>query len=65
VSKRGLGLLKSKSRYGEPVQERKLTFAEVRRRGGFAAASLATNSIAFVLEWLRIGSDVRCGCFLP
>jgi N-formylglutamate amidohydrolase len=32
VSKRGLGLLKSKSRYGEPVQERKLTFAEVEDR---------------------------------
>jgi len=32
VSKRGLGLLKSKSRYGEPVQERKLTYAEVEDR---------------------------------
>ncbi|MBN8941891.1 MAG: N-formylglutamate amidohydrolase [Rhizobiales bacterium] len=32
VSKRGLGLLKSKSRYGEPVQERKFTFAEVEER---------------------------------
>lgn len=32
VSKRGLGLLKSKSRYGEPVQERKLTYAEVEER---------------------------------
>ena len=32
VSKRGLGLLKSKSRYGEPVQERKLTVAEVMER---------------------------------
>lgn len=32
VSKRGLGLLKSKSRYGEPVQEKKLTFAEVEDR---------------------------------
>ena len=32
VSKRGLGLLKSKSRYGEPVQEKKLTYAEVEYR---------------------------------
>ncbi len=32
VSKRGLGLLKSKSRYGEPVQERKLTFEDVEER---------------------------------
>lgn len=32
VSKRGLGLLKSKSRYGEPVQERKLTYEEVEDR---------------------------------
>jgi N-formylglutamate deformylase len=32
VSKRGLGLIKSKSRYGEPVQERKLTYLEVENR---------------------------------
>jgi N-formylglutamate amidohydrolase len=32
VSKRGLGLLKSRSRYGEPVHERKLTVAEVMER---------------------------------
>lgn len=32
ASKRGLGLLKSKSRYGEPMQERKLTVAEVMER---------------------------------
>ncbi|MCC6209905.1 MAG: N-formylglutamate amidohydrolase [Burkholderiales bacterium] len=32
VSLRGLGLLKSKSRYGEPVHERKLTVAEVMER---------------------------------
>lgn len=32
VSKRGLGLLKSKSRYGEPVHEKKLTVAEVMAR---------------------------------
>jgi len=32
VSKRGLGLLKSKSRYGEPVHERKLMVAEVMER---------------------------------
>ena len=32
VSKRGLGLIKSKSRYGEPVQERKLTYEEVEDR---------------------------------
>ncbi|WP_298727600.1 N-formylglutamate amidohydrolase [uncultured Ferrovibrio sp.] len=32
VSKRGLGLLKSKSRYGEPVHERKLTVEEVMER---------------------------------
>ncbi len=32
ISKRGLGLLKAKSRYGEPVQERKLSFAEVEDR---------------------------------
>lgn len=32
VSKRGLGLLKSKSRYGEPVQEKRFTFAEVDER---------------------------------
>lgn len=32
VSMRGLGLLKSKSRYGEPMQERKLTVAEVVER---------------------------------
>ena len=32
VSKRGLGLLKSKSRYGEPVHERKLAVAEVMER---------------------------------
>ena len=32
VSRRGLGLLKSKSRYGEPVHERKLTVAEVMER---------------------------------
>lgn len=32
VSKRGLGLIKGKSRYGEPVQERKLTFDEIEDR---------------------------------
>jgi N-formylglutamate deformylase len=32
VAKSGLGLLKSKSRYGEPLQERKLTVAEVQQR---------------------------------
>jgi N-formylglutamate amidohydrolase len=32
VSKRGLGLLKSVSRYGAPLQERKLTYADVERR---------------------------------
>jgi N-formylglutamate deformylase len=32
VSKQGLGLLKLKSRYGEPVHERKLTVAEVMER---------------------------------
>jgi N-formylglutamate deformylase len=32
ASKRGLGLLKSKTRYGEPVQERKLTPTEVTLR---------------------------------
>lgn len=32
ISLRGLGLLKSKSRYGEPVHERKLTVAEVMQR---------------------------------
>lgn len=32
ASKRGLGLLKAKSRYGEPLQERKLTVAEVVER---------------------------------
>jgi len=32
VAKSGLGLLKSKSRYGEPLQERKLTVAEVQAR---------------------------------
>jgi N-formylglutamate amidohydrolase len=32
VSLRGLGLLKAKSRYGEPMQERKLTVAEVMER---------------------------------
>ncbi len=32
VSKRGLGLLKSLSRYGEPVHERKLAVAEVMER---------------------------------
>ncbi|MCC7047771.1 MAG: N-formylglutamate amidohydrolase [Alphaproteobacteria bacterium] len=32
MSKSGLGLLKSKSRYGEPLQERKLTVAEVTER---------------------------------
>jgi len=32
VAKSGLGLLKSKSRYGEPFQERKLTVAEVQHR---------------------------------
>jgi N-formylglutamate amidohydrolase len=32
VSRRGLGLLKTKSRYGEPVHERKLTVAEVMER---------------------------------
>jgi N-formylglutamate deformylase len=32
VSLRGLGLLKSKSRYGEPVHERKLTVDEVMQR---------------------------------
>ena len=32
VSERGLGLLKSKSRYGEPVHERKLTVQEVMER---------------------------------
>lgn len=32
VAKSGLGLLKSKSRYGEPLQERKLTVAEVQHR---------------------------------
>lgn len=32
ASKRGLGLLKSKSRYGEPMQERKLTVAEIMER---------------------------------
>jgi N-formylglutamate amidohydrolase len=32
VSKSGLGLFKSKSRYGEPLQERKLTVAEAMER---------------------------------
>jgi N-formylglutamate deformylase len=32
VAKSGLGLVKSKSRYGEPLQERKLTVAEVQAR---------------------------------
>lgn len=32
VSKRGLGLLKSKSRYGEPVHERKLAVEEIMER---------------------------------
>ena len=32
VSKSGLGLLKTVSRYGEPLQERKLTVAEVQQR---------------------------------
>lgn len=32
ISLRGLGLLKSKSRYGEPVHERKLSVAEVMER---------------------------------
>ena len=32
ISRRGLGLLKSKSRYGEPVHEKKLTVAEVMER---------------------------------
>lgn len=32
VSLRGLGLLKAKSRYGEPMQEKKLTVAEVMER---------------------------------
>ena len=32
VAKSGLGLLKSKSRYGEPLQERKLTVAEAQHR---------------------------------
>jgi N-formylglutamate deformylase len=32
VSKTGLGLLKTVSRYGEPLQERKLTVAEIRHR---------------------------------
>lgn len=32
VAKSGLGLFKSKSRYGEPLQERKLTVAEVQAR---------------------------------
>ena len=32
VSKSGLGLLKTVSRYGEPLQERKLTVAEVQHR---------------------------------
>ncbi|MFB9947449.1 N-formylglutamate amidohydrolase [Rhizobium puerariae] len=32
VSKRGLGLIKAKSRYGEPVQERKLTYDEIEDR---------------------------------
>ncbi|MAT04612.1 MAG: N-formylglutamate amidohydrolase, partial [Acidimicrobiaceae bacterium] len=32
VSKRGLGLLKSVSRYGDPLQERKLTYEDVERR---------------------------------
>lgn len=32
ASKRGLGLIKAKSRYGEPVQERKLTYDEIEDR---------------------------------
>jgi N-formylglutamate deformylase len=32
ISKRGLGLLKAKSRYGEAVQEKKLSYAEVEDR---------------------------------
>ena len=32
IGKRGLGLLKTKSRYGEPLQEKKLTVAEVEER---------------------------------
>ncbi|MEO5670825.1 MAG: N-formylglutamate amidohydrolase, partial [Ramlibacter sp.] len=32
VSKTGLGLLKTKSRYGEPMQERKFTVAEIQHR---------------------------------
>jgi len=32
VAIRGLGLIKTKSRYGEPLQEKKLTVAEIRER---------------------------------
>jgi N-formylglutamate deformylase len=32
VAIRGLGLIKTKSRYGEPMQERKLTVAEIKER---------------------------------
>ena len=32
VAIRGLGLIKTKSRYGEPMQEKKLTVAEIRER---------------------------------
>jgi len=32
VALRGLGLIKTKSRYGEPLQERKLTVAEIQER---------------------------------
>jgi N-formylglutamate deformylase len=49
---RGLGLLKRLSRYGEPLQERKLTVEEVQQR-------LATYHEPYHVELARILKDMR------
>jgi N-formylglutamate amidohydrolase len=65
---RGLGLVKTKSRYGEPVQERKLTVAEVEER-------LAKYHRPYHREFSRIVDsfhqrfgmcrDLSCHCMSP
>ena len=44
VSESGLGLLKTVSRYGEPLQERKLTVAEVQHGWTATTARTTANS---------------------
>jgi len=65
VTQRGLGLLKSKSRYGEPVHERKLTVGEVMQRlDGYHRPY--HGELARIIKQLRTGFNtvwhLSCHC---